>query len=61
MLSNRRIRQIADRGDRKRLESYIKENAKKANRRMRDIKKKRANRRGVVYDIAKNNLESKQR
>ena len=61
MLSNRRIRQIADRGDRKILESYIKENAKKANRRMRDIEKKRANRRGVVYDIAKNKLESMNR
>lgn len=61
MLSNRRIRQIADRGDRKILESYIKENAKKANRRMHDIEKKRANRRGVVYDIAKNKLESMNR
>lgn len=56
MLSNRRIRQIADGGDRARLEKYIKDNAKKANRRMRDIEKRRKKRRGYVYQTAKEKL-----
>lgn len=56
MLSNRRIRQIADSGNRTRLEKYIKENRRRANDRMRNIEKRRRSRRGHVYGIAKEKL-----
>lgn len=58
MLSNRRIRQLADAGNRTRIESYIKENARRANDRMRGIEKRRPTSRGQVYNIAKYTLES---
>ena len=44
MLSNRRIRQLANAGNRARLESYIRENSRKANDRMRNIERKRPGR-----------------
>lgn len=56
MLSNRRIRQIADSGNRTRLEKYIKENSRRANDRMRTIEKRRKSNRGHVYDIASEKL-----
>lgn len=61
MLSNRRIRQLADRGDRKRLEAYIRENSRKANDRMRNIERKRPGRTGAVYDVAKETLRGMNR
>ena len=61
MLSNRRIRQIADSGNRTRLEKYIKENARRANDRMRGIEKRRSKRRGYVYGIAKEKLQNMNR
>lgn len=56
MLSNRRIRQIADSGNRTRLEKYIKENSRRANDRMRGIEKRRKSNRGYVYGIAAEKL-----
>jgi hypothetical protein len=56
MLSNRRIRQIADSGNRARLEKYIKENSRRANDRMRGIEKRRKSNRGYVYGIAQEKL-----
>lgn len=56
MLSNRRIRQLADSGNRTRLEKYIKENSRRANDRMRGIEKRRKSNRGYVYNIASEKL-----
>ena len=61
MLSNRRIRQLANAGNRARLESYIRENSRKANDRMRNIEKHRTNRRGYVYGIARETLDEMDR
>ena len=61
MLTNRRIRQIADSGNRARLEAYIREHSRKANDRMRNIERKRPSRPGQLYGIAKETLSTMNR
>lgn len=60
MLSNRKIRDLTNKGDRKALTNYIKQNARKANRRMKEIEK-RTKRRGAAWETSRLNLESMNR
>lgn len=56
MISNRKIRDLTNSGDRKALTNYIKSNARKANRRMSEIAK-RTPRRGAAWETARMSLE----